>query len=113
MRTLLHMGSLSCLRLKEHLYICALIGKLLLRCSALSQDYVWYDIITERIKQHLLCIPGAIAASGGFIENMKPVYLQGVSCTGSEASLFNCTFATTENSACTQRSDASVICQGI
>ena len=60
----------------------------------------------------MLCISGAIAASGGFTENVKPMYLQGVTCTGSETSLFNCSFATTERTACTQRSDAGVICQG-
>ena len=60
----------------------------------------------------LLFIPGAIAASGGFIEDLKPVYLQGVTCTGSENSLLSCSFATTANSACTRRSIADVICQG-
>ena len=78
--------------------------------STLSQDYSMTLLLREL--KHLFCISGAIAASGGFIENIKPVYLQGVSCTGLEVSLFNCTFATTENSACTQRSDAGVICQG-
>ena len=59
----------------------------------------------------LLCIPGAIA-SGGFDGNQKPVYLQRVTCIGSEASLFNCSLANTEGSTCTLRSNAGVQCQG-
>ena len=57
----------------------------------------------------MLCIPGTIA---GFDENQKPVHLHRVTCTGSEASLFNCSLATTDGSACVLRSNAGVNCQG-
>lgn len=54
---------------------------------------------------------GAIANRNTFIENVWPVFLTNVSCTGNEATLLQCSYSTEPISACNQRSDASVLCQ--
>ena len=61
----------------------------------------------------LIPLLGAIAGSGGYTENLKPLYMDRVTCGGSEESLFNCNFASADTSSCRQTSDAGVVCQGI
>ena len=54
---------------------------------------------------------GAIANSNSFIENVWPVVVTNISCTGDEETLLQCSFSTELINACNQRSDASVLCQ--
>jgi hypothetical protein len=54
---------------------------------------------------------GAIANSNSFIENVWPVAVTNISCTGNEEALLQCSFSTEPIGACNQRSDASVLCQ--
>ena len=58
----------------------------------------------------MLLFIGAIANSNNFIENIWPVVVTNISCTGSEETLLQCAFSTESISACNQRSDASVLC---
>jgi hypothetical protein len=54
---------------------------------------------------------GAIANSNRFLENIWPMAVTSISCTGNEEALLRCSFSTEPISACNQRSDASVFCQ--
>ena len=58
---------------------------------------------------------GAIATRGSYSEYSLPLYMYNVSCSGEEASVFDCSHTQTNNGvpSCSQSEDAGVICQGL
>ena len=55
------------------------------------------------------CVIGAIPASGYYTESTWPVGIVNLNCTGSENSIFHCTY--NQTGSCLPSRDASVICQ--
>lgn len=57
---------------------------------------------------------GALATASFYSERSLPLYMYNVSCTGGEASVFDCSHSETNIrvSSCSQSEDAGVICQG-
>ena len=57
---------------------------------------------------------GAVATRGSYSETTLPLYMYNVSCSGEEASVFDCSHSETNNGvpSCSQREDAGVTCQG-
>ena len=62
----------------------------------------------------LICISGAIPASGYYTDYIWPFGIIDLNCTGAEGSVFNCSYnGTVDFYSCEASHDASVICQGI
>ena len=59
-------------------------------------------------------ITGAIGLSNEvFSEEVAPLLLTDVSCTGTESTLLNCTYNTRPQYLCGRFEDAGVVCQGV
>ena len=56
---------------------------------------------------------GALALQNLFTEYVWPLTITNINCSGSEGRLLDCTYSTEPISTCYQRSDASVMCQGM
>ena len=57
---------------------------------------------------------GAIATGNFYSERSLPLYMYNVSCSGEEASVFDCSHSRANSGvpSCSQNEDAGVICQG-
>ena len=56
---------------------------------------------------------GAIAGKGGFpVPDLRMSHMKNVSCTGSEKSLFQCSYSIVSSS-CSPENVAGIICQGM
>ena len=57
---------------------------------------------------------GAVATGNFYSGRLLPMYMYNVSCSGGEASVFDCSYSETNNGvpSCLQSEDAGVICQG-
>ena len=56
---------------------------------------------------------GAVSLQGYFTEYEKSHYIFNLNCIGNESSIWNCSYSTLSDSACSSSNDASVSCQGI